>query len=247
MRADTILAPLRFLEAQVVLDGLNNLVRARRDIDAHRCLGFLECFELAVEQIWLHEMAGARSEALSNNFMIPLEVNENDPFIDPQKLTVALLQRGAGENGRIALLKASADQVTKNVQPRFSISIIERDGAPHLLNIGTRVEIVSFVKLPTEFLGKQSSDRRLARAADAHQNYDYTLFSHYRIDSIANIVYAHERLNSRASISGEKRSRRIEKERLRQRKIGKLTRAGDAAIGVIPRSLNFKSYCLMPD
>ena len=187
MRADTILAPLRFLEAQLVLDGLNNLVRARRDIDAQRCLGFLECFELAVEQIWLHEMAGAPSEALSNNFIISPEVNENDPFIDPQKLTVALLQRGAGENGRIALLKASADQVTKNVQPRFSISIIERDGAPHLLNIGTRVEIVSFVKLPTEFLGKQSSDRRLARAAHAHQNYDYNLFSHYRIDSIANI------------------------------------------------------------
>lgn len=106
MRADTILAPLRFLEAQVVLDGLNNLVKARRDIDAHRCLGFLECFELAVEQIWLHEMAGAPYEALSNNFIIPPEVNENDPFIDPQKLTVALLQRGAGENGRIALLKA---------------------------------------------------------------------------------------------------------------------------------------------
>jgi hypothetical protein len=156
------------LKVQTTPDRLNNPARAQRNIDLHACCGFLKRGELAIEQIGLHEMAAAFAEPLLDNFIAPLEINQNDPFIDQQKLAVTFLQGGAGENGRIAAFKTGADQDVKRLQPRPSVGVIQRDPAPHLFDVGARMEVVTFVILPTEFLGKPSSNCRFAGTAHTH-------------------------------------------------------------------------------
>ena len=60
------------LKAQLVPDGFNNLARAQRNVNLHVCLGFLKRGELTIEQIGVHEMVAALTEALLNNFIVPL-------------------------------------------------------------------------------------------------------------------------------------------------------------------------------
>ena len=66
----------------MIVDWLNNLAGSQRNLNLHVCLGLLKGGELAIEQICAHKMALALIEPLLNNFIVSLEVNQYDSFID---------------------------------------------------------------------------------------------------------------------------------------------------------------------
>ena len=95
-------------EAEPASDLFGDLLGARGDIDRDGPRRLLQRVELAAQQGRIHEVPPPPAEPLLYHLVVPLQVYEQDPPVYQQVLPVALLQRGAGEDGRFLL--RSGDQ-----------------------------------------------------------------------------------------------------------------------------------------
>jgi hypothetical protein len=112
------------LNGQVISDELNDFSGSQAGIDLQCALRRFESLELALDQVWIHEVPGSSFQSLSNQGAICLEINESHVSVYPKHPTVRFLQRGASDDQILASIDRRADQFPDRFQPRCSISVV---------------------------------------------------------------------------------------------------------------------------
>ena len=111
-------------------------------VERKRVARGLEGFELAPEQGGIHVVAVTGRHALGDQIEIRMQENEFDLRADDKLLTISLLERGTGENRRLASSKPKCDCGAQGLQPGGAVSVGERNTRAHLGDVGGGMEVV---------------------------------------------------------------------------------------------------------
>jgi hypothetical protein len=85
-------------------------------------------------------------------------------------VAVSLFERRAGNDDPLAAIKRCLHGTADDVEPRHAVFVGERNAFRHLLDIGCRVQRIAFREFDGKCLGDSLADRRLAAAADPHDD-----------------------------------------------------------------------------
>jgi hypothetical protein len=88
----------------------------------------------------------------------------------PQLVTIGTAQRRAGDHDMAAFTSPAVDIGCDGVEPGPAVGVRQRHAGTHLVDIRRRMERISVAKGPTEPLGQQGPDGRLAATRDAHHD-----------------------------------------------------------------------------
>src|SRR5216684_6314998 len=127
--------------------------------------GFFEGVELAAEQRWGHVAVHPIEHPPLDHSLVSLQVDERDaaPGAD-RDVAVGPLQVGTGDDARLMRRQALVDPARDRLQPGQTVLIVERLTGAHLLDICRRVQVVAFLKRPTQHPLQLLCDGRFAAA-----------------------------------------------------------------------------------
>jgi len=114
-----------------------------------------------------------RLQPLRDQLLAAFEIDEFYVGPDRQLLPVTALQRRTCQNNILPFASPTADGIPHRLQPRFAISIVQRNTVPDLFDVCRRVKAVSVHEGPSQLLRQQLSNRRLPRPSDTHHDRDH--------------------------------------------------------------------------
>ena len=127
--------------------------------------------QLAGQERGRHEVAFAALHALADQVGAAVEVDEQHPALRlGEQLAVALLERGAGEDGALAGRGLGGHPVLDLLQPGPAVLVLQGNALGHLVDVGLRVELVRLGAGPAKLLGQGRRDGGLAGAGNAHHH-----------------------------------------------------------------------------
>ncbi len=117
-------------------------------------------------------MPFARGHAGLEEFRRPIQKDESKTLLQiaPEMLSVVTPKCAAADNDGSPVVDRVSDLAANQVQPRPSIFIRQRYASRHFLDVGKRVQFITFNKLAGEQLGEPPSNRRLSASADTHDD-----------------------------------------------------------------------------
>ena len=140
-------------------DGLRLLTH----FDGQRILRLFQRLELACQQIGFCKVTLPRFEALTEEGVIPFQVDEANPVhVNAQAVTVNLLEGRASHNRGTAIPEVIGDEFSERGQPRVAIRVGESEAAPHFFNVVWGVKGVPLAERPAEVAREPLADGRLA-------------------------------------------------------------------------------------
>src|SRR5687768_9699357 len=113
-------------KAQFTPDFSRDHLRGGRDIDLHGSIGNLQRLELALEQVWVHEVPLAVRESAADQLLRAMQVNVMNAFrvVPFQVVPIVVFQCRAGQDDVLSLLARLLDAFPQRLQPGIAILIV---------------------------------------------------------------------------------------------------------------------------
>jgi hypothetical protein len=113
------------------------------------------------------------SQLICDEFVISAKKNELHIIADAEMSAICSLQRGTRQDCVLVCGKTSFDQLPQTFQPWPPVLVRQRNALPHLVDVRLRMEIVGFIKPPTEFFCERLTDGRFSCTRDTKNDYDH--------------------------------------------------------------------------